>query len=601
MTAHGVEGAEAAASADAADVQAAFCAVLVDEWIRSGVTDAVVSPGSRSTPVLAALATDGRIRLHVVLDERSAGFVALGLGLATGMVAPVVTTSGTAAVELHPAVVEAHQAGVPILAVTADRPPELHHVGAAQTIEQESLFGDATRWTVSPGVPELSSSASWRSLASRSVAAALAGVSGPGPVHLNLAFREPLLGDAGRVAVPPGRPGGEPWHRLSADSAAWPEADLVERVAGLAGRRGLIVAGGGLGDPARVVELGRRLGWPVFADPRSGARLPGPPVVGAFDSLLRARPPRDWLPEIVVRAGQLPASKVLSQWLADLPARIPQILLDPTGWWGDPDRRVSDVSRCPPGAFAAAVLADLDTRGVAGGVAAESAWAAAWARAEAAAQSAIDEALNPGPGTSGVLDEPAVARATYRALPEGSVLVASSSMPVRDLEWFAVPRVGVGALANRGANGIDGVVSTALGVALSGRPTVALIGDLAFAYDAGALLGAAERDIDCTYVLVDNDGGGIFSFLPQAQALPAERFERFWGTPHGRDLLAIARAYGASTKDVDSVEGLVAALADVGTGKGVRVYRCRTDRRANVADHDRLHAAVAGAVSKLTR
>jgi 2-succinyl-5-enolpyruvyl-6-hydroxy-3-cyclohexene-1-carboxylate synthase len=582
--------------ARAADVQAAFSAVLVDEWVRAGVCDAVVAPGSRSTPMLAALADDGRIRLHVVLDERSAGFVALGLGLATGRVAPVVTTSGTAAAELHPAVVEAHQAGVPLLAVTADRPPELHQVGAPQTIEQEGLFGDVPRWAVSPGVPDLASADSWRSLASRAVAATQAGAAGPGPVHLNLAFREPLLGDPGRVAHPAGRPDGEPWHRVTPAAHAPLDAALVERVAGFAGRRGLLVAGGGLDDPAALVELGRRVGWPVFADPRSGARVPGPPVIGAFDSLLRARPVRDWLPEIVVRVGQLPASKVLGQWLADLPGPIPQILLDPTGAWGDPDRRVSEVCVCDPSALASAVIATLDSQRDLQINAASPGWAGGWARAEAAAQAALDAALCGDPA----LGEPAIARATSRALREGSILVASSSMPVRDLEWFAAPRVGVQVVANRGANGIDGVVSTALGAALSGRPAVALIGDLAFAYDVAALLWAAERDIDCTYVIVDNDGGGIFSFLPQAEQLAPERFERLWGTPHRRDLLAIARAYGASTADVDSLDGLTAALGDVGTGKGVRVLRCRTDRAANVADHDRLNAAVAGAVADLS-
>ena len=586
------------ADASAADIQAAFCAVLVDEWVRAGVSDAVVGPGSRSTPVLAALAEDGRIRLHVVLDERSAGFVALGLGLATGRVAPVVTTSGTAAVELHPAVVEAHQAGVALLAVTADRPPELHGVGAQQTIEQEALFGGATRWAVSPGVPEASSAGSWRSLASRSVAATRAGPRGPGPVHLNLAFREPLLGDAARMDAPAGRRDAAPWHRVASPAPTHPDAGLVGRVAAFAGRRGLVVAGGGLDDPAAVVELARRLGWPVFADPRSGARVSGPPVVGAFDSLLRAGPVRDWLPEIVVRVGQLPASKVLAQWLADLPGRIPQILLDPTGAWGDPERRVSELAVCQPGAFSVAVMGELDTEG-----AAESAWAAGWARAEAAAQAALDAATRAdGPGAGGpmALTEPAIARATCAALADGSILVASSSMPVRDLEWFALPRAGVRVLSNRGANGIDGVVSTAIGAALSGTPTVALVGDLAFAYDAGALLWAAEREIDCTYVLVDNDGGGIFSFLPQAQAFAPERFDRLWGTPHRRDLLAIARAYGASTTDVGSLEGLVAALGSVGSGRGVRVLRCRTDRAANVGDHDRLHAAVADAVAELT-
>ncbi|MBO0692918.1 MAG: hypothetical protein J2P58_08480, partial [Acidimicrobiaceae bacterium] len=331
------------------------------------------------------------------------------------------------------------------------------------------------------------------------------------------------------------------------------------------------------------------------ADPRSGARLPGPPVVGAFDSLLRASPVRDWLPEFVVRAGQPPASKVLAQWLAGLPERIPQVLLDPTALWEDPDRRVSEVAACRPEALSAAVIAELDNE-----AAAESPWAAAWARAEAAAQAALDDAFEANPGVAGALGEPAIARTVCGAVPEGSILVASSSMPVRDLEWFALPRAGLRVLANRGANGIDGVVSTTLGAALSGRPTVSLIGDLAFAYDAGALLWAAERGVDCTFVVVDNDGGGIFSFLPQAEALAPERFERLLGTPHRRDLLAIANSYGASTTDVDSIEGLVSALGEVGSGKGVRVLRCRTDRAANVADHDRLNAAVAEAVAGLT-
>src|SRR5579872_6315477 len=191
-----------------ADVQAAFCAVLVDEWARAGVTEAVVSPGSRSTPLVIALDAEPRIRVHVVLDERAAGFMALGVGLATGRPAVVATTSGTAAVELHPAVVEAHQAGVPLIAVTADRPPELQRVGAPQTVDQDGLFGAATRFALSLGVADIFAAASWRSVASRVVAETLSGPYGPGPVHLNIAFREPLLGDASSLEPPPGRAGG---------------------------------------------------------------------------------------------------------------------------------------------------------------------------------------------------------------------------------------------------------------------------------------------------------------------------------------------------------------------------------------------------------
>jgi 2-succinyl-5-enolpyruvyl-6-hydroxy-3-cyclohexene-1-carboxylate synthase len=622
-----------------ADVQAAFSATLVDEWVRSGVTDAVVAPGSRSTPVLAALAADGRIRLHVVLDERSAGYVALGLGLASGVPAPVVTTSGTASVELHPALVEADLAGVPMLAVTADRPPELHGVGAPQTVAQDNLYAGITRWEVAPGVPDATAIESWRSLGSRLVAAAVGAPGGPGPVHVNLAFREPLLGDPTAVAVPAGRADGRPWHRMAPAVAPRADLEVVELLASRAGRRGLIVAGGGAGDPDTVLALGRRLGWPILADPRSGCRLASNGVIGAADALLRAAPVRDWTPEVVLRLGRPAASKVLGQWLAALPPEAPQILVDPDAAWADPDRRVAVVSRAAPDELAAEVLAVLDpdpdpdpdldpdldldldpepagerapeSSGevgatpnpesaveVAAGQDVESAggsWWRHWVRAEAVAQAALDEALA---GDDG-LGEAGVARRLYAGLGEDAVLVTSSSMPVRDVEWFGAPRSPLRVVANRGANGIDGVISTAIGVALAGHPTVALIGDLAFTYDVSALLWAAERDIDCTFVVVDNNGGGIFSFLPQATQLPAERFERLWGTPHGVDLLAIASAYGAATSSIESAADLDEVIASVGAGKGVRVARYRSDRASNVTDHDRLNAAVAKAVAGL--
>ncbi|HLH47502.1 MAG TPA: 2-succinyl-5-enolpyruvyl-6-hydroxy-3-cyclohexene-1-carboxylic-acid synthase, partial [Acidimicrobiales bacterium] len=319
---------------DAAGVQAAFAAVLVDEWARAGLTDAVVAPGSRSTPLLAALAADGRLRLHVVLDERSAGFTALGLGLATGRPAPVVTTSGTAAVELHPAVVEADQAGVPLLAVTADRPPELHRVGAPQTVVQAGLFGGSVRFSADPGVADAATAGSWRSLASRAVLETTDHPAGPGPVHLNLHFREPLLGPASEL--PPGRPDGGPWHAAAGRRALDPPAGFVTRLAAVAGDRGLVVAGAGAG--AAALRLGEVLRWPVLADPRSGARRPHPLVVAAADALLRTDPVRDWRPDHVLRLGRPWASKVLAQWLGALPGEVTQVLVDPAGAWSDPER-----------------------------------------------------------------------------------------------------------------------------------------------------------------------------------------------------------------------------------------------------------------------
>ncbi len=572
-----------------ADAQYAFALTLVDEWARAGATDAVVAPGSRSTPLLHALDSDGRIRVHVVLDERGAGFVALGLGAASGRPAPVVTTSGTAAVELHPAVVEAHHARVPLLAVTADRPPELHDVGAPQTVDQVGLYGGAVRFAASPGPPELAAAGAWRSLAARAWATARGGPDGPGPVHLNLAFREPLLASdpaASRALVPEGRPGGAPWHAATGgDPGGAPPADVVAALTD-GGERGLIVAGDGCGDPEAVLAMAGRLGWPVLADPRSGCRLPHPTVVASADALLRTTEVARWSPDVVVRLGQPWASKVMAGWLAGLPAGTRQVLVDPWGQWADPDRRVDVIARLDPTALCRAVAA-------AGPPVRPSSWLASWQRAEAAAAAAIDAELAADPA----LSEPAVARTVAGAVADGTTVVASSSMPVRDVEWFAAPRLGVRFLANRGANGIDGVVSTTLGVALAGAgaPVVGLVGDLAFLYDAGALLWAARRAVDCTLVVVDNDGGGIFSFLPQATATDGARFERLWGTPHGLDLAAVAAAYGVAPQTVTRAPELAEAVRR--PGAGVRVVLARTARQANVAVHDRLNAAVQRALA----
>jgi 2-succinyl-5-enolpyruvyl-6-hydroxy-3-cyclohexene-1-carboxylate synthase len=594
---------------DPVDVQAAFCRVLVDEWARAGVTEAVVAPGSRSTPIVIALDAEPRIRVHVVLDERSAGFVALGMGLASDRPAVVATTSGTAAVELHPAVVEASQAGVPLIAVTSDRPPELHGVGAPQTVEQDNLYQAAVRWSVSPGVADWETSGSWRPLGSRCVVEAVGGPRGPGPVQCNLAFREPFLGDASRVPAPAGRAERAPWHAGVTSGSRDLPPTVLDVLAAHAGGRGLIVAGAGaarfpaLGpgasgcEASSLVAAARSLGWPLLADPRSGCRIPAEPVVAAADALLRAPSVAGWRPEVVLRVGAPWASKVLAGWLAGLDDEVPQVLVDPWGDWRDPDRRVSHVVNADPASVASG-LADLaggGSRPGAGG--AESDWAAGWARAERAAQTALGGLLDK--DGSLALSEPGVARAAVAGLPEGGILLASSSMPVRDVEWYAAPREKVAVLSNRGANGIDGVLSTGVGVALgTGAPVTVLIGDLAFLYDAGALLGASSRDLALTVLVVDNDGGGIFSFLPQAAALPDRLFERYWGTPHGTDVLAVAAAYGAQASRVSDRRGLTALLARAGD-PGVRVAVVPSDRSANVAAHDRLNAAVAAAVGSL--
>ncbi len=554
---------------------ATFCATVVDEWVRAGVTDAVVAPGSRSTPLAIALTARAELRVHVHHDERSASFLALGLGLATGRPAVLLCTSGTAAAHFHAAVIEAHQAEIPLIVCTADRPPELRDVSAPQTIDQDHLYGPAVRWFCDPGVPDDGMRTTWRSLAARAVDDA----SGPrpGPVHLNLPFRDPLVGEPGEL--PPGRPDGWPWHATTTGPVQLAAPELDALVALIDRQRGLIVAGAGAGDPIAVHWLAGAAGWPVLADPRSGCRVPEATTVGAFDALLRHSGfAADHTPAVVLRLGQPPASKVLNQWLAASDARQVEVAATPA--WIDPEhsaavRVVADPSE---------VCIALEKRitGATG-----TPWLARWQHAEGRAQAAIDAVLAAHPEPT----EPGVARALLAALAPGATLVASSSMPIRDLEWYGAPRDGVRVLANRGANGIDGVVSTAVGAALgTGAPTALLIGDIALLHDSNGLLGLGRRDVDLTIVVIDNDGGGIFSFLPQAALLPPERFEQLFGTPHGVDPSALAAVHGIPTTDWD---GLAEALKE---GRGARLVHVRTDRAANVAVHDEINRAVIAAL-----
>lgn len=505
-----------------------------------------------------ALAADERVRTHVHHDERSGSFLALGVAQVTGRPVVVITTSGTAVVQLHAAVVEADLAGVPLIICSADRPPELRHVAAPQTVDQERLFGRSVRWYVDAGVAEGSQSPTWRSLASRAWSEATA--EWPGPVQLNLPFREPLVGVVG--PLPHARPDG-PWHRRLRSGRQAPVLD-----GSLAGARGVVVAGRGTADPDAVVALAEELGWPLLADPGSGCR--GHSAVAAFDGLLRTPFAQRVRPEVVVRSGGMPASKVLGQWLDRSAAH--EIVVAPAGWWPDPrhaaDAFLDEVPVAPPHHEPVRE------------------WCQAWHEADLLAQSAIDTVLEHHP-----LAEPAVARHLTRSLPPGSVLVSSSSMPVRDVEWFGTTRADVRFLSNRGANGIDGVVSTAVGAAAAGTRVTLLIGDVAFLHDSNGLIGLADRGLDLTIVVLDNDGGGIFSFLPQRNQLPLERFEQLFGTPHGLDLVALAAAHGVDAARVESA-------AQLDWQPGTRVLVVPGDRDTNLGVHAELNDAIAAALTR---
>ncbi|HMD46431.1 MAG TPA: 2-succinyl-5-enolpyruvyl-6-hydroxy-3-cyclohexene-1-carboxylic-acid synthase [Acidimicrobiales bacterium] len=577
--------------------QAAYAATLVDEWTRGGVTDAVVCPGSRSTPLALALARAPGITVHVRLDERGAGFFALGVAMMTGRPPVVCTTSGTAAAELHPSVVEADLAGVPVLVCTADRPPDLHEVGAPQTLRQTALFGTAVRWFFEPGPVDGFPEGAWRSLGARALAEAASGPRGPGPVHLNLAFVDPLTADPG--PLPPGRPDGRRWHDVVAPIAS-PGGRAGELVRRWRGRRGLLVAGGGCGPPPAVAALADALAWPLVADPRSGCRSRRGPVVAAADAFLRDPEVRSALrPDAVLLIGAPPASKALAGYLAEAGhAGAEVVAVDPWWRWRDPERLVGETHVADPGAWVAEALAEASP----GLHEAPGVWLGLWERAERAAQEAIDEVLDAEAG--GVPSEPALSRRLLGALPAGTTLVVSSSMPVRDLEWYAPPmEVPPIVLANRGANGIDGVSATAQGVAAAADgPVVGLLGDLAFLHDASSLVRPAGPGLGrCTLVVVDNGGGGIFSFLPQATALDGVRFEQLFGTPQAPDVAAVATGFGLPVVEPVSLDDLAEALAHTVGHHPLAVVRVRVRGRAdNVALHDRIHAAVAEAVAPLS-
>jgi len=541
----------------------ALARVLVDELARCGVRDAVLAPGSRSAPLALALGGQDRIRVHVRIDERSAGYLALGLAT-NGRPTAVVCTSGTATANLFPAVLEASYAGVPLIVLTADRPPELRGTGANQTVDQVGLYGGATRFTADVGVPEQRPGAVrfWRSLTARAVAAAT-DRRDPGPVHLNLPLREPLVPDGEDSWVEHIQlDGAEPWTVVHAEPA--PARPLTDPVP----ERGAVVVGHGATEPAAARRLAENCGWPLLSEPTGNARS-GPNAIATYPLLL-ADPgfAADMRVDLVVVVGKPGLSRSLLGWLGQA-HRV--VVVDPSSRWADPVRRASLVLPAVPTA---------EPRESTG-------WLRSWRRADAGARSVVDDVLDEGDG----LTEPRLARDLLAALPPRSLLLAGSSRPIRDLEAYAGPRDDVAVIGNRGVSGIDGLVSTALGAALvHDGPAYALLGDLAFLHDHnGLVLGPGEIRPDLRLVVVDNDGGGIFSTLPPASQ---PGFDRLFGTPHGLDLAAVATAAGWPCDVLATAGDLPLALA----GTGPRVVLVRTRRDDTAALHLRLQQAVTDAL-----
>jgi 2-succinyl-5-enolpyruvyl-6-hydroxy-3-cyclohexene-1-carboxylate synthase len=559
------------------DVALACASAFVGQLERDGLTDACISPGSRSTPIALALARAEGIRVHVHLDERSSAFFALGLAKASGRPVVVACTSGTAAANLFPAVVEASMSPAPLILLTADRPPELRGVGANQAIDQRELFGPYPRWFSDAPPPSEGPDAMrmWVLLAAEAHRRACR----PGPVHVNLPYREPLvpLGESVRLGdVATAFAGASPGE---GESVGEDDVDgFVELVAGM--ERGLVYAGGLRSPSPYILDLAARLGWPVIAEPTSGLRVPG--TLSAAQFLLSNDPFLDaHLPQVVVQFGTAPTSRAALGLVGSAPRLV---IVDPDDLVADPHARAERRFAVHAGQLAYHAIPRFPRTPRAG-------WLTDWVEADERARTAVDATVD----AWGEPYEGRIARDVASSVPDGGVLVVGSSMPVRDLDAYMRPREGLRVLANRGASGIDGFVSTALGVSAAGAPTTALCGDLTLLHDFGSLIWSASRGLDCVVVVPNNDGGAIFSFLPQRE-LP--EFEELFATPHGRDLGAICRAAGARHARVQHATDLIPAVERARAAGGVHVVEVPIDRARNVELHAEVQEAVAAALGR---
>lgn len=555
------------------DVTQAFAATLVDELAAQGVEFACVSPGSRSAPVAMALQRHPRIKVLVHIDERCASFFAVGLGKATGKPAVILSTSGTAAAEFHAAVVEAAYSRTPLIVLTADRPPELQDVGANQAIDQRHLYGSAPVWFFDPGVPvELPSGPRmWRHLAARAVAEASAG-----PVHLNLPFRDPLVPPPGRVPAAQPAPG----QSITAGRLLPSQAQVASLSSALQRAQRPLVVAGAMRDGERLAPALHRLGLPVLAEPTSQLRrAEAGAAIESYEALLRAGWSLQHGPDLVVRFGATPTSRVLNRWLAATAA--PTFLIDPDRGWRDEDFAATNVLACDPQPLLEA-LAPVD----------RAAWREQWVGAGKKAAAAVAAAM-----VSSPLHEGHVVRALSTRLPPSGQVFIGSSMPIRAADSFwPLARTQQRFFANRGASGIDGLVSSGLGVATgrSPAPTVLLLGDLSLYHDMNGLWALQRHGIRATLVVCDNNGGGVFNFLPQAEH--QDVFEEIFATPLGLDLSQVARLYGLVYSPVSDRSGLEPAIADAIAAPTPTMVVVRFKREDSVSGHRVCWEAAASAL-----
>lgn len=569
---------------------------FVDELVLSGLRHAVISPGSRSTPLALAMVAHPGLKEWLLVDERSAGFFALGLGKALGEPAALLCTSGTATANYFPAVAEAKLARVPLVVLTADRPHELRDVGAPQSMDQIGMYGTHVKWFMDMALPDCSELMLRyvRTTAARAVATAQTGPKGP--IHLNLPYREPLMPD---LASPTFWQGGRreegttPYVRVTAGERELSGKELDQWAQSLSQwERGLIVVGpqeaGELG-PA-VHRLAESLRFPVLADPLSRLRNGTHPkewILEGYDAFLREKEAVEKLaPEVVIRFGAMPVSKAVLLYLKEHPSAR-QIVIDPDGGWRDPSLLSAEMIYTDPIRFCTGVAHRIPPRK-------ESAWAQLWQELNRETTAQLAKA--------GQMEAPFEGRVFLelaKLLPEEGILFAGNSMPVRDLDSFLLNSDRcLHSIANRGISGIDGVVSTALGVAAARSHVTLVLGDLSFFHDLNGLLAAKLHALHATIVVINNDGGGIFSLLPQASQTDPDTFETLFGTPLGLDFEHAVHMYGGHWERPDSWESFRKAYVASLEGTGLHVIEVRTDRQENADLHQEIWKQIGERVRK---
>lgn len=599
----------------------AYINAFVDELQRSGVREVVICPGSRSTPLAMACATHPGIKVWMHLDERSAAFFGLGLAKQARRPVGLLCTSGTAAANFFPALIEAKLTHVPLLALTADRPHELRENGAPQAIDQNHLYGKHVKWFVDVALPEATNEALRyiRALVNR--AAAMTTSTPAGPVHLNFPFREPLTPEPlPDQPLPPaeqrdavawyGREGNKPYIEVSNIAESAPPVTALQALASRLAHtsRGLIIAGP-QDDPTlaeALVPLAEYLQYPILADPLSLVRCwshAGELVLSSYDAFLRDSSfISRHSPELMLRFGAMPTSKPVLLYLKRY-SSCPVIVIDGQEGWEEPTQLASEVIHAQPTLLCQQVLRLLEAPPEGEGSSEEAyqpgsdSWLWEWIHADQLTR----QALQKGVQEFQPLFEGRVFSELEALLPAGATLYVSNSMPVRDLDTFFWANArSLRILGNRGANGIDGVISSALGASAGdkdGAPTVLVIGDLAFLHDLGGLIAAHLHHLSLTIVLINNDGGGIFSFLPQANH-PAH-FERLFGTPTGLDVGPAVQMYGGQFHCASDWEQFRQAVRQSMSEGGLQVIEVQTERESNVEMHRRLWQRVSQALEEM--